>query len=233
MHLSFFYTMVEMSKRAKNSNEGGPALRQAWTDQKRDFWRRWISNLFVPKCSLKLGDLVFQVSALFFDWKWKRKERKERSFSSTRRPRLRLFYLTRNRYTCQITRESRVAVAHVVTPCTWLYDLGSLTSKRKRCSLLNMLLVKLSSPGLGLVVVVALSLMTTSLQRSLSCSSSVSRACASFPTTRTEIQRAGFVVRLKEHAAKQPFFPIMVRLDHQNLKTLSIRVEPTRCSHTE
>ena len=87
-------------------------------------------------------------------------------------------------------RESRVAVTYVVIPCLWLYDLGSLTSRRKRCSLLKMLLVKLSSPGLGLVVVVALSLMSTSLQRNVSCSSSVSRAYASFPTTRTEIQRA-------------------------------------------
>ena len=42
-------------------------LRQAWTDQKRDFWRRSISNFFAPKCSLDLGDLLFQVSALFFD----------------------------------------------------------------------------------------------------------------------------------------------------------------------
>ena len=42
-------------------------------------------------------------------------------------------------------------------------------SKRKRCSLVKLLLVKLSSPGLGLVVVVALSLMFTSLQRIVSC----------------------------------------------------------------
>ena len=54
------------------------------------------------------------------------------------------------------------------------------------------------SPGLGLVVVFALSLMSTSLQRNASCSSSASRAYASFPTTRTETQRAGVVLRLKE-----------------------------------
>ena len=42
-------------------------LRQAWTDQKRDFWRRSISNFFAPKSSLDFGDLLFQVSALFFD----------------------------------------------------------------------------------------------------------------------------------------------------------------------
>ena len=81
--------------------------------------------------------------------------------------------------------------------CTWLYDLGSLTSKRKRCSLFKLLLVKLSSPGLRLVVV-ALSLMSTSLQRNVSCSSFASRAYASFPTMRTETQRAGVLVRLKE-----------------------------------
>ena len=43
------------------------SLRQAWTDQKGDFWRRSISNFFAPKCSFDLGDLLFQVSALFFD----------------------------------------------------------------------------------------------------------------------------------------------------------------------
>ena len=60
--------------------------------------------------------------------------------------------------------------------------------------------VKLSSPRLGLrlVVVVALSLMSTSLQRNVSCSSSASRAYASFPTTRTETQRTGVLVQLKE-----------------------------------
>ena len=68
-----------------------------------------------------------------------------------------------------------------------------------------------ASPGLGLVVVVALSLMSTSLQRNVSCSSSVSRAYASFLTTRTETQRAGAVVRLKEQQSN--LFPIMVRRD--------------------
>ena len=89
-------------------------------------------------------------------------------------------------------------MSRILSPCTWLYDLGSLTSKRKRCSLLKLLLVKLSSPGLRLVVVVALSLMSTSLQRNVSCSSLASHAYASFPTTRTETQPAGIVVWLKE-----------------------------------
>ena len=99
---------------------------------------------------------------------------------------------------------------YVVT-CTWLYNLGSLTSKRKRCSLLKLLLVKLSSPGLGLVFVVALSLMSTSLQRKVSCSSLASHAYASFLTTRTETERTGVGVRLKEQQTN--LFPIIASRD--------------------
>ena len=33
-------------------------------------------------------------------------------------------------------------LSRMSSPCTWLYDLGSLTSKQKRCSLLKLLLVK-------------------------------------------------------------------------------------------
>ena len=65
---------------------------------------------------------------------------------------------------------------------SWLIE----KQAKKMQPALKILLVKLSSPGLGPVVVVALSLMSTSLQRNVSCSSSVSRAYASFPATRTE-----------------------------------------------
>ena len=44
-----------------------PYLRQAWTAQKRDFGGDRFLIFFAPKCSLDLGDLLFQVSALFFD----------------------------------------------------------------------------------------------------------------------------------------------------------------------
>ena len=57
----------------------------------------------------------------------------------------------------------------------------------------------------------------------MSCSSSASRAYASFPTTRTETQITGVVVRLKKQHAQSNLFPIMVRRDPENLKTLSIR----------
>ena len=89
------------------------------------------------------------------------------------------------------------------SPCTWLYDLRSLSDKQAKKMQPVQVVVGEASPGLGLVVVVALSLMSTSLQRNVSCSSSASRAYASFSTTRTETQgsRAGVVVQLKE----QPF----------------------------
>ena len=220
MPLNFFYTTVQKSQKWPKTQirRGGPALRQAWTDQKRDFWRRYISHF------LHLGDMSFQVSALFFDWKWKKRERKERSLWSTRRRRPRLLYLTRNRHTCQTTRESRVAVAHVVTlnvvVRSWVIDKQAKTMQPVQ------VVVGEASPGLGLpVLVVALSLMSANLQRNISCSSSASRAYASFPTTRTETQTAGVVVRLKKQHAQSNLFPIMVRLDPKNLKTLSIRVD--------
>ena len=124
------------------------------------------------------------------------KGEERRSFWSTRRRRPRLLYLTRNRHTCQTTRESRVAVAHVVTLYvvvrSWVID------KQAKKMQPAQVVVGEASPGLGLVVVVPPSLMSTSLQRNVSCSSSASRAYASFPTTRTETQTAGVVVRLKE-----------------------------------
>ena len=94
------------------------------------------------------------------------------------------------------TRESRVAVAHVVTLYvvvrSWVID------KQAKKMQPAQVVVGEASPGLGLVVVVPPSLMSTSLQRNVSCSSSASRAYASFPTTRTETQTPGVVVRLKE-----------------------------------
>ena len=108
----------------------------------------------------------------------------------------RLFYLTRNRHTYQTTRESRVAVAHVVTLYvvvrSWVID------KQAKKMQPAQVVVGEASPGLGLVVVVPPSLMATSLQRNVSRSSSASRAYASFTMTRTETQTAGVVVRLKE-----------------------------------
>ena len=109
-----------------------------------------------------------------------------------------LLYLTRNRHTCQTTRESRVAVAHVVTLYAVVRSWVDVIDKQAKKMQPVQVVVGEASPGLGLVVVVALSLMSTSLQRNVSCSSSASRGYASFPTTRTETQRAGVVVRLKE-----------------------------------
>ena len=88
---------------------------------------------------------------------------------------------------CQTTRESRVPVAHVVTLYvvvrSWVID------KQAKKMQPVQVVVGDASPGLGLVVVVALSLMSTSLPTNVSCSSSASRAYASFPTTRTETRR--------------------------------------------
>ena len=64
---------------------------------------------------------------------------------------------------------------------------------------------------LGLVVVVALSLMSTSLQRNVSCSPLACCEYVSSPTTRTETQRAGVVVPLKEKQSN--LFLIMARRD--------------------
>ena len=112
------------------------------------------------------------------------------------------------------------ACVHIVF---WLYDLGSVTSKVKRCSMFKLWLVKQSSRGLRLVVVAGLSLMSTSLQRNVSCSASAPHAYASFPTTRTETQRAGVIVRLKEQQSN--LFRIMASRDSRKSQTLSIRVE--------
>ena len=111
------------------------------------------------------------------------------------------------------------ACHHPVRGCTilahWL-----ASEKDGPCCLFKLLLVKLSAPVLGLVVVAALSLMSTSLQRNVSCSSSASRAYASFLTTGTESQRAGVVVRLKEQQSTlfpHRCFPIMVRRDPKKI----------------
>ena len=73
-------------------------------------------------------------------------------------------YLTRSRQRAkQQEKVGLISDSCMSSPCTWLSDLGSLTSKRKRCSLFKLFVVKLSAPGMWLVVVVALSLMSTTL----------------------------------------------------------------------
>ena len=101
-----------------------------------------------------------------------------------------------------------------------------MTSKvYKRCSLFKLLLVKLSSPGLGLVVLAALLLMSTSLQRNVSCLSLACCAYTSFPATRTETQRAGVVVLLNERQSN--LFLIMARRDPPKISKL-FRLELSR-----
>ena len=108
------------------------------------------------------------------------------------------------------------------SPCTRLYNLGSLTSKRKRFSL-HKLLKQLPSPCLGLVVVVAISLilMSTSRQKNVIFPCPMSCAYASWPTKWTETRRADVVVQLKEQQ-NNLLFPSWPVRTHENLKTLSI-----------
>ena len=91
--------------------------------------------------------------------------------------------------------------------------------------------MQLSSPGLGLVVVVALSLMSISLRRNVSCSSSTSRAHASFPATRTVTQRTSAVVRFKQQ--QRNLFPIMAVQAPENSKVFRLDLLRKRCNRTE
>ena len=148
------------------------------------------------------------------------------------------------------------------SPCAWLYDFGSLTcwqaserdaakavfnrgfilSRPKRCSLPKLWLVQLPSPGLGLVVVVAPSLMSKTLQRTSAVHAWpywISRVYTSFPTTttetvytsfpmmRNETKRAGVVVQHKEQQSNV-FFPLWLVETPENLETPSIRFEPRK-----
>ena len=108
-------------------------LRRACTNQRRDFWQRWIS-------------IFFFCTKVFF-WHWspvvpsfsavlevEEKGEEEWSFWSTRRRRLQLLYLTRSHHTCQNSKQkSSGCRACQPPPCTQLYNLDSLKSKRKRC----------------------------------------------------------------------------------------------------
>ena len=84
------------------------------------------------------------------------KGEEKRLFRSTRRRRLRLLYLTRNRHTrTRAKQQEKVGLlsrmSRMSSFCTWLYNLGSLTmtctSKGKRFSLFK-LLERFSKPNI-------------------------------------------------------------------------------------
>ena len=119
---------------------GGGGLRQAWTDQKRKSWQIWISNFFffAPKCSLDLGELLLPSFSAVLQLEVE-EEGEERTIIliHSAAPSPVVVPDKKSPHVPNMQQGNARLLSRMLSPCMWLYDLGSLTSKRKRCSLLN------------------------------------------------------------------------------------------------
>ena len=118
-------------------------------------------------------------------------------------------------------------------PCTWLYDLGSLKKQAKKMQPAQDVVGEavITWPGVGRCRRTIPDVDEPSKKRQL--------FIFGVPWVRLLSNEEGRDSESRRRSSSQgacsnaTFFPIMVRRDHRNLKTLSIRVEPMRCNRTE
>ena len=143
MPLNFFYTTVQKSQKWPKTQirRGGPALRQAWTDQKRDIWRRYISHFLhqsVPFTSEICRSKFQRCSSIGSGRKGRGKNDRFDPLGGAVPG-----CCTWQGIATRAKQQEKVGLpSRMSSSWTWLYDLGSLTSKQKRCSLFKLLLVK-------------------------------------------------------------------------------------------
>ena len=131
MPLNFFYTTVQKSQKWPKTQirRGGPALRQAWTDQKRDIWRRYISHFLhqsVPFTSEICRSKFQRCSSIGSGRKGRGKNDRFDPLGGAVPG-----CCTWQGIATRAKQQEKVGLpSRMSSSWTWLYDLGSLTSKQ-------------------------------------------------------------------------------------------------------